>query len=283
MTHFVRTASRLGYPVHFVDLGRQIERRWSFSIPTDRTSWLTDECGARRELDPHGAYYCRLADLGNQLPDHKAEWRACVEGWDQWLRMCPGVVVNRPDHSMDNGSKPLHESVLTNLGFIVPDSLTTCSRGKILEFLNKGPCIAKAVSGCRADCRLVSVNDFDGYEDCSGPVHLQRYVDGMDVRAHVIGTQVFAVAARSDNVDYRLDSGTTFEAIALSPGLADQLIDATCHLGLAFAGWDLRTDGNTTWVFEANPMPGYRYYDQHVDGAITKGLAEYLLSRCGLS
>jgi hypothetical protein len=46
--------------------------------------------------------------------------------------------------------------------------------------------------------------------------------------------------------------------------------------GLAFAGWDLKVRNDECWILEANPMPGYSYYDEKLGGRITRALVDLL-------
>src|SRR5262249_51732839 len=150
-------------------------------------------------------------------------------------------------------------------------------REQLLDFVAAGPAIAKALSGSRGDCRVVTGADFESFDERSGPVHVQRLVEGDDVRAHVIGEEVVAVRIHSRADAYRLDTEAESEPWELPPDLAACLRAATRAFGLSFAGWDLRLDGDRYWVFEANPMPGYDFYDQDLDGRITDALICHLL------
>jgi glutathione synthase/RimK-type ligase-like ATP-grasp enzyme len=191
------------------------------------------------------------------------------------MELCPGTVVNRPGHVNDNACKPLHEARLASLGFSVPPSFTGSSRSDLRAFASKGKVVAKALCGQRADCRVLTVGDFDDYDERSGPVHLQRFVAGDDVRAHVIGNEVVAVRIRSLGSDYRIDDRAVFEPFTVESDVADRLRIATRTFGLSFAGWDLRIGANEWWVLEANPMPGYSYYDTKLGGQITRTLISF--------
>lgn len=276
MRHFRSTAADLDAQVRFIDLGEQAERSWRIALPPDSLSWISTADGEFR-LDPDGPVYCRLIDLGSVLPTRAVEWRTVIEAWSSWLEFIPARVVNRPGWAAHNSCKPLHEDFLRGAGFSVPATLTTSSRSELVEFAGRFPCIAKPLSGQRADCRTVTVADFDDYDERSGPVHLQRRVDGVDVRVHIVGEQVIAQSIHSDDADYRLDSTARYSRISLDAEFERRLITAGNAAGLAFAGWDLRLDGDTAWVFEVNPMPGYNHYDVRADGAITRALLEYLL------
>jgi hypothetical protein len=277
MRYFVDAAAEQGAAVRLIDLAALVEGRWELRLPPDGEAWVDDGQGAT-PLDPHDAYYCRLIDLSAADPTRRADWSALLSGLESWLELAPGTVVNRPGHMHDNGSKPLHEARLARLGLSVAPSVTASARAHLLAFLDGGPAVAKAICGMRADCRVVTAADFDDYDERSGPVHLQRVVDGDDLRAHVIGDEVVCTRVRSDEADYRLDPDAAFAPCELPAELRERLCAATRACGLAFAGWDLREDGERHWVFEANPMPGYHYYDRELGGTITTALLAHLTS-----
>ncbi|PBC76734.1 RimK-like ATP-grasp domain-containing protein [Streptomyces sp. TLI_235] len=275
LSHFAETAGGLGARVTLVDLGDQAEGRWRLGLPPDRSSWVSAQ-GVEFALDPDAAVYCRLIDLGAQLPGRAVEWHTVTEAWSAWLELAPGRVVNRPGHPGDNSCKPLHEELLARQGFAVPPSVTTSSARLLRDFAGQGPCVAKPLSGQRADCRVIGPADLDRYDERSGPVHLQRWVAGTDVRVHVVGDRAIAQAVSSESVDYRTDRRATYRRIDLDTELERALVAGTAAAGLAFAGWDLRLGDDTAWVFEVNPMPGYSHYDVRVDGEITRALVAFL-------
>jgi D-alanine-D-alanine ligase-like ATP-grasp enzyme len=111
-----------------------------------------------------------------------------------------------------------------------------------------------------------------------GPVHLQEYIEGSDVRCHVLGDSIFAERITSSSVDYRMDpSKNNYSAIECPPNLGTKMSLATRACGLAFAGWDFKIAKSGEWYcLEVNPMPGYSIYDIRCDEAISKALISYL-------
>jgi hypothetical protein len=277
--HFCEVGTRLGAKIRLVDLADVVDGDYQLSLPPDGTSWVSHPLHGRWHLDPDDAYYCRLIDLGSVCPAQSIAWRTVITGLGAWLELAPGVVVNRPGHINDNACKPLHESLLASTGFPVPDSFTGSRRADLIEFTSAGSTIAKALSGQRVDCRHVTVDDFTDYDDRSGPVHLQRFVPGDDVRSHVVGDRVISARIRSERIDYRTDRRAAFEPYSLPDRIAELLCKASAHFQLAFVGWDLRIDGDDWWILEANPMPGYSYYDTKLEERITRLLLEYLQRR----
>ncbi|MFF4576050.1 RimK family alpha-L-glutamate ligase [Streptomyces sp. NPDC001410] len=269
--HFTAEAEERGVPVRVVDLRQAVEAGdWRLVVGGDRSASL-----GGRDLDPEASYYCRVADLAALQQDRESaqRWRWLTTALAAWLDHIPGLVVNRPSIRSDNGSKPLHERSLSQAGFRVPASITSSSPQRLQAFAAAGPTLVKAVSGVRATSRLVSTADLDGFEPGQGPVHLQRYVAGRDVRAHVVGDRVHAEEIVSGSVDYRTDRDAEFAPCELPGPLAGQVVRHTADLGMAFAGWDFKVAGDGTyWCLEVNPMPAYDWYDRRLGGAISASL-----------
>lgn len=276
MRHFLATTRQQEAPVTFLDLGEAAAGRWEITLPPDDGSWVLASGGRRLRLDPRGAFYCRLIDISVTNRGLVASWGAFLAAMSAWLELCPGIVINRPGHSNDNASKPLHELTLARRGFQVPASITTSDPTALREFVATGPAVAKPISGQRADCRMVSLHDLDAYDDRSGPVHLQRHVGVSDMRVHVVREQMFALRIDSGGVDYRVESEARFCDTDLPEQLADLIRHTTHELGLQFAGWDFRVEQDSYWALEVNPMPGYSFYDTHHGGAISAALVRAL-------
>lgn len=155
-------------------------------------------------------------------------------------------------------------------------TLTSSSGPHLAKFAAAGPTIAKSVAGVRADTRLVTPDTFAGFEPASGPVHLQRRIEGRDLRLHVIDDVVHGELIESEAVDYRT-ANARFAAFEPPAALAASVVAATRAAGLLFAGWDFKIDNQGRfWCLEANPMPGYDGYDMRAGGAISRTLVERL-------
>lgn len=283
LSHFAAEASRSA-PVTLLDLGELVSGGdWRLGVPDDGESWLS-AADQRHDLGEADAYFCRMASLAafEEDPRRALRWQSLLTALTAWLDRTPATVVNRPGPGGDNGSKPLHELNLARRGFPVPESLTSSDGERLRAFAAAGPTIVKALSGVRADSRLVAPEEFDGFVPEQGPVHLQRYVAGSDVRVHVCGTEVHAEQAVSAAVDYRAadQREVAYRPWEVPAGLTERMVEHTRELGLSFSGWDLKLDGDGGhWCLEVNPMPGYDWYDRRLGGAITGSLVRLLTGR----
>ncbi len=276
---FVHRALAAGAAFRCINLRVAVGGAWRFDLPAAAPARI-EHAGEVIALAPDDAYYWRPIDLSVAETDPAAarRWRALFGGLRAWLDAVPGRVVNRPSRGVHNGSKPLHEALLRDLGLRVPDSVTSSDPEVLRAFVRAGPAISKTVCGVRADTIVVAEDAFADFDPASGPVHLQRFVAGDDARVHVVGEHVVAQVAGAGAVDYRRAGAIAGMALFdLPAALRDLLVAATARIGLAFAGWDFKIEPDGTyWCLEANPMPGYGPYDARCDGAISAALLRYL-------
>jgi glutathione synthase/RimK-type ligase-like ATP-grasp enzyme len=183
-----------------------------------------------------------------------------------------------------NGSKPYQAQLIQACGFQVPDSLVTNDPESVREFqAEHGRVIFKSISGERSIVHELDDEFLSRLEHIRWcPVQFQAYVEGLDLRVHVVGEKVFATTVRSDATDYRYAGASgaplpRLEPARLSDTLADRCVNLSRRLGLAFSGIDLRVTPDEQIVcFEVNPCPGYSYYETHTGQPIARAVAEYL-------
>lgn len=278
--YFLAEATKRGIEIQPINLRAVIlVGDWRIAMPDDGRSFVTVS-EQKIELDASAAYFCRLIDLASMQPDllSAMRWRNLLAALAAWLEHIPGTVINRPGSYCDNGCKPLHEHSLQRYGFNVPSSLTSSDPARLVAFASEAPTIVKAVSGVRANSRLVEAEALRDFHPLQGPIHLQRYVAGADIRAHVVDTSVYAELIRAHDVDYRSsDQELEFSPWTLPTSLTELLVSATAAFGLTFAGWDFKlSEDGQYWCLEANPMPGYNGYDRRLGGQITEALLNHL-------
>jgi hypothetical protein len=238
------------------------------------------------------AVYTRLMDDRflpelRGLPAGAPERTACRRLHDTlstWLELAPGRVVNRVSAMASNSSKPYQAQLIRAAGFDVPETLVTNEPDLVRDFLAAhGRVIYKSVSGTRSIVREVddeSLTRLDDIRWC--PVQFQAHVEGIDVRVHVIGRQVFATRVTSAAADYRYaahdgDLPARLEPARLSEAIEQRCVELTERLGLRFSGIDLRiTPAGRVVCFEANPCPGYTYYEGHTGQPIARAVARHL-------
>jgi len=248
-----------------------------------RASWLLHDIQSVyiRLMDDR-----RLPELANE-PGHsprRARCRALHDTLVSWTDITPSRVINRTAAMATNASKPFQAQLITTHGFETPETVITNDPDVAREFCATHPRVVfKSISGVRSIVREITAADIarlDQIRFC--PVQFQEHVDGVDVRVHVVGAEVFASEIASQAVDYRYavsqtDSPATMQPIELPPDLADRCVTLTAALGLEFSGIDLSlTQDGRTVCFEVNPSPGYTYFEAHTRQPIAAAVARLL-------
>jgi glutathione synthase/RimK-type ligase-like ATP-grasp enzyme len=110
------------------------------------------------------------------------------------------------------------------------------------------------------------------------PLKIQECIEGMDIRAYVIGDDVFALEIHSDKLDFRETPNTFRKPIELSESIRNNCLTMTKTLGLVMAGIDLkRKDDGEHVFFEANPSPVFLYDEVATGYPISQSIANYLV------
>ena len=192
------------------------------------------------------------------------------------------VLINHPAAGGSNSSKPYQLTLLAQAGFMVPETLVTTDPAAARAFLHKhGLVIYKSLSGIRSIVAMLETKDDARLEDVrNGPVQLQQYVDGLDVRVHIVGNREFACSVRSSSTDYRhADSAPELCEFELPKDIGERVRGLVQSMNLLVAGVDLRVRPDNTWVcFEVNPSPGFTWYEESTNHEIAEAIADLLVT-----
>jgi glutathione synthase/RimK-type ligase-like ATP-grasp enzyme len=281
----VRELHRLAAPHVVVDqrrlAGGSVTSRWSDGVAGGELS-TADTTVALQEVS---AVYTRLTswhelpEVGND-PNALARAFGIHRALDAWLETTTARVVNRTSSNDSNNSKP-YQSLLIRQHFEVPATLVTNDPTRAHEFWRQHErVIYKAVSGERSIVTELTAEDIDRLDLLAvAPVQFQEQVDGVDVRVHVVGSDVFATRVKSDAADYRYDQagGGDMAAVTLPAAIADECVLLTRRLGLELSGMDLRlTQAGRVVCFEVNPSPAFSAYESITGQPIAAALARHL-------
>jgi glutathione synthase/RimK-type ligase-like ATP-grasp enzyme len=200
------------------------------------------------------------------------------------LDLTSARVVNRPSAMGSNGSKPYQAQLIAAQGFAVPETLITNDPALVDAFQERHERIVfKSMSGVRSIVRALEPADrarLDQIRWC--PTQFQAYVEGRNIRVHVIGEELFATSIASEAVDYRYarEQGATrpqLTATALAHDDAARCQLLAASFGLAFAGIDLiETARGELFCLEVNPSPAFSFYEAHTGQPIGRAVARYL-------
>lgn len=209
--------------------------------------------------------------------------RALHETLTRWCEITPGRVLNRTGPMGSNSSKPYQAQLIRQQGFAVPGTIVTNDPDLVLKFhAEHKRTIYKSISGVRSIVQTLEEKDLarlDHIRWC--PTQFQEFIEGTNVRVHVIGSEVFATSIMTDATDYRYaqraGKEAELEAIALPDELSEKCVTLANALDLAFAGIDLKmTPAKEAYCFEVNPSPAFSYYQSHTGQNIARVVARYL-------
>ena len=157
--------------------------------------------------------------------------------FSDWMELSPGRVMNKAAAMASNGSKPYQAQLIRSVGFGVPETLITDQPDLVRDFLATHGRVVYKSSGVRSIVQELEGDALDRLDDIRWcPVQFQAYVEGIDVRVHVIGEEVFATQVASAATDYRYAGvrdgiPARLEATRLSWKVEQRCIDLTARLG----------------------------------------------------
>jgi len=254
----------------------------------------TLEIGARKyDLANIKGMYMRLMDdnflpeVENETPGSEKRVKSKILHESVYLfsEIAPWKVINRMSAMGSNSSKPFQAQVIRKHGFSIPETLIANDKNAVVEFKNRfDKVIYKSISAVRSIVQVLRDEDMERLKFISMcPVQFQEYVDGLNVRVHVIGDELFATSVETDFTDYRyaakFGSEAKLKPYTLDNKTAENCIKLSEGLGLDIAGIDLKVTSNgEVLCFEVNPSPAFTYYESNTDQPIARSLAQYLTS-----
>lgn len=284
----------LNIPYVLFNQRRFNEMELAFEIAGGRTSgFLKVDAELYRLEDFRGVYTRQMDDrLLPELKDQperspaRMKSRALHDALTRWTEITEARVVNRAAPQGSNFSKPYQGQLIREEGFLIPETLITNDPELVRSFYReRGRVIYKSISGVRSIVQVLEEGDLSRLERIRWcPTQFQEFIEGTNVRVHVVGREVFATAARTEATDYRyaqqqVGDYATLEAMELSPELSEKCVRLAARLRLAFAGIDLKiTPDGRAFCFEVNPSPAFSYYEANTGQPIALALARYL---CG--
>jgi len=220
--------------------------------------------------------------------EERARVAALNETLLAWSEVTPARVLNRPSAMASNHSKPYQLALIHAQGFDVPRTLLTTDLDALEAFWKQhGHIIYKSVSGVRSIISRLTPEHRERFASLSScPTQFQEWIEGVDIRVHVVGDDVFASKVESIATDYRYpqieEEQPKIEAFDLPSDLVERCRRLAGSLSLELAGVDLRlTDDGRWFCFEVNPSPGFTYYEQMTGQPIAHFVARLLTRAIG--
>ncbi len=292
LAHVRGVLLRAGAPVAFLDQQHVLKGKIEFRLDDAMSGILRTPDGAL-DLGSVTAVYVRPYDTLRMraLQGVKAESRrlqrafAFERALTSWLELTPARVVNRPSAMASNNAKPYQLQLIRAAGFDVPETLVTTDPQAATEFWHRHKeVIYKSVSGVRSIVTKLSVDHHERLDAVSAcPTQFQQYVNGVDCRVHIVGDDVFACEIHSAAHDYRYpqrqSADVSVRACDIPTDIADRCRALARSLSLLVTGIDLRrTPAGRWYCFEANPSPGFTFYEEATGIPIGAAIAGLLAS-----
>lgn len=205
------------------------------------------------------------------------------------LAALPGCLyVNHPHRIGDAEFKPSGLAAAVDAGFLVPPTLVTSSPDAARAFIKRhGPVLYKPlynptyrVDGASSVVRIADVSADDIDDGVAGTAHLfqKRIPKSGDIRATVIGDQVFCVRIDSGLLDWRTDyDRLTYTPVKPPAGIESALRHYMNRFGLVFGAFDfcVAEDGRW-WFLECNPAGQWYWLEPETGLPMCAALADLL-------
>jgi glutathione synthase/RimK-type ligase-like ATP-grasp enzyme len=247
--------------------------------------------GKQYNLDNITGVYTRLMDEQmlpefRSLPQQSFQQVRCRYLHDallRWIEITPAHVVNRCLPMGSNSSKPYQAQLIANHGFRVPETIITNDPEMVRDFFrHHNRVIYKSISGVRSIVKELTPDDLlrlDNIRWC--PTQFQEFVEGINIRVHVIGGEVFPTKIQTEATDYRYanqqGSKAELSDVQIDQDLEEKCVRLSKALNLPFSGIDLKiTPEEEVFCFEVNPSPGFSYYENSTGQPIANAVARYL-------
>lgn len=192
------------------------------------------------------------------------------------------AVVNTPEVNAQHSRKPFQLELLRRAGLPVPQTLATNDPNAVKAFARDiGPIVYKPLAG-GATVRRVEKKDLSRDRLAAlalAPVLFQELLEGVSVRAYVVGRRVVAAAEiHSLELDYRRDESSVC-ATKLSKDERRAAIAAAAACSMRFSGVDLIRGATDFHILECNPSPMFAVFEERTGLDVAGPLAEYLLGQ----
>lgn len=229
--------------------------------------------------------------IAEEVADDRAR-QFCIRESEMLLRGALDAsnvpVINDPAAQTRAARKPLQLAVARSLGLTVPQTVMSNDPGEIRSLWERtaGNCVYKTFTapvGRMAETRHLSHDMLADLERLRhAPVIAQELIDGRDLRATVIGDQVFTAVARARlparHLDGRLDLTTTWYPHDLPDEIRRGLVLLVRKLGLDYGCIDLRLRPDDRYVFlEINPAGQFLFIEIDTGQPLIQSLVELLL------
>ena len=183
-------------------------------------------------------------------------------------------IVNTTISQATNYSK-LYQLIKSNVKKIkIPESYVI-SNINLSSLPLDSKLVYKSLSSIRSTPTLLDqYKNFDNLPN--EPVLFQHFVNGHNIRVHVVKNTCFSSLILTEKVDYRYDHASLKVKYDLPKDIQEECINLTKQFGLKISGIDLIKLNSDFYLLEINPSPGYCTFEYNYE--ISKKLTEVLIT-----
>jgi ribosomal protein S6--L-glutamate ligase len=206
---------------------------------------------------------CQAGDLQALVPDAdlylwKSHGRVC-DSIAAYLNASGRALLNDYFATMQVRDKFVTARRLLDAGLPTPEAFFADSARQLAEAVDRYPIVLKSNGGRRGQevALARNVEELLELDHISGPLCAQDYLpgSGLDLKAYVIGRQVFAVWRPSPLAK---NGAKERKAVQLSREVKDLCLRCGELFGLELYGVDLLETPDGPYIIEVNCFPGYK-------------------------
>jgi glutathione synthase/RimK-type ligase-like ATP-grasp enzyme len=215
------------------------------------------------------------------------EWQEAINGLWQLI---DARWVNDPVRDDVAARKALQLRVAAEVGLRVPRTLITSDPQRACAFIERegvGRAVYKSFSCTHAlwrETRLARAEALELIDSVRlAPVIFQEYIAAdVDIRATIVGRDVFAAAIHSQDTDYAVDFRVSLgqakvEPVVLPEDVEHRLLALMDRFGLGYGAVDLRRTPEGEHVFlEINTAGEFLFVEERTEQPIARALATLL-------
>ena len=285
----INALKELGADFHVVnqeELSNHVQVRWSYDNGGCKgTIRIKDEYVNIQSIS---GVFLRFMST-EHMPDAKkneatlTKTRSVITSLTDLFDILPVKVINPKYGMMTNFSKPNQSLMIRKSMFKIPETLITNKPALATSFIEHLDynVIYKSISCERSIVKKVKRSNIEQIDQIKHlPTQFQEYIEGNNIRVHVVDHQIFATEVITETVDYRYahvnGDNAELKPIELPLDIKNRCIELTKRLGLVFSGIDLIRNKNDYYCLEVNTSPGYSYYELSTGQPIAQALATYL-------
>lgn len=224
-----------------------------------------------------GVYWWFYSGIGLQASAHYHDFET---SFFSTLLQLECLWVNPPQAIWNHAYKLFQAQEAAALGALIPESLLSNDLTSIEAFIqtHQGQVIIKNITATGVPQRISSqtIESIRLNAEATQPALFQHYIEGTDVRVHVVDQCLFATEILSEHLVSKIDIAHP-QRHTLPDEIAELCLRLNQHFGLVLSGIDFRRSPEGQYYFlEANPSPQYPVYEDRNQYPISEAIVQYL-------